>query len=103
MIIIRPLVTEKSMADVTKGKYSFVVAKDANKAAIKSAIKVQFNVTVASVATSIVKGKTKRVGVRRQVVDAATWKKATVILKKGDKIAMFEPGGEEKEKKEKKK
>ena len=36
-IVIRPLVTEKSMSDVAKGKYAFVVAKDASKAAIKTA------------------------------------------------------------------
>jgi len=101
-IIVKPLVTEKSMADVTKGKYTFVVSMDARKAAIKSAIKQQFNVTVASVAISIQKGKTQRVGVRRVEVDKSAVKKATVTLKKGDKIGLFEPGGEE-EKKEKKK
>jgi large subunit ribosomal protein L23 len=101
-IIIKPLITEKSMADVNKGKYSFVVAKDARKTTIKHAIKQQFNVTVTSVATSILKGKTQRVGVRRQEVDKASLKKATVTLKKGEKIALFEPGGGEEEVKKKK-
>jgi large subunit ribosomal protein L23 len=99
MIIIKPLVTEKSMKAVSKGKYAFVVAKDASKSAIKYAIKQQFNVTVSRVATSIVKGKTHRVGVKRQEVDKPEWKKATVTLKKGDKIALFEPGGGEEKKK----
>lgn len=105
MILVRPLVTEKSMTDVSKGKYAFVVTKSASKLAIKAAIKAQFNVTVVSVSTSIQKGKTQRVGVRREEADKAVVKKATVTLKKGDKIALFEPGGEEepKEKKEKKK
>ena len=98
-IIIKPLVTEKSMADVTKGKYAFVVAKDASKSAIKQAVKQRFNVTVSSVATSLVKGKTKRIGVRRQEVKDAHIKKAIVTLKKGDKISLFEPGGGEEEKK----
>ncbi|HWY79993.1 MAG TPA: 50S ribosomal protein L23 [Candidatus Sulfotelmatobacter sp.] len=98
MIIVKPLVTEKSMTDVRKGIYSFVVAKDARKAAIKSSIKAQFNVTVSSIATSIVKGKTQRVGVRRQEAAKPEWKKATVTVKKGEKIALFEPGGEEKKK-----
>jgi large subunit ribosomal protein L23 len=102
-IIIKPLITEKSMADVSKGKYAFVVAKDASKAAIKAAIKAQFNVTVMSVATSVQKGKTHRVGVKRVEVDRSTVKKATVTVKKGDKIGLFEPGGEEEVKKEKKK
>jgi large subunit ribosomal protein L23 len=101
-IVIKPLITEKSMNDVTKGKYSFVVAKDASKASIKTAIKQQFNVTVVSVATSVQKGKTHRVGTRRVEVDRTSVKKATVMLKKGDKIGLFEPGGEEEVKKEKK-
>lgn len=103
IVIVKPLITEKSMADVAKGKYSFVVAKSATKSAIKYAIKTQFNVTVASIATSIMKGKTQRVGIRRQEVDKPEWKKATVILKKGEKIALFEPGGAEEEKKKDKK
>lgn len=102
MILVKPLITEKSMSDVNKGKYAFVVAKDANKSVIKQAIKTQFNVTVVHVATSILKGRTKRVGPRRQEVDAAEWKKAIVTLKKGEKIALFEPGGEDEEKKKKK-
>ena len=102
MIIVKPLITEKSMADVSKGKYSFVVVKDATKAAIKAAIKAQFNVMVVSVATSVQKGKTQRVGTRRTEVGKAAVKKATVTVKKGDKIGIFEPGGEEEVKKEKK-
>src|SRR5581483_6662216 len=102
-IIVRPLITEKSMSDVVKGKYSFVVSKDARKEVIKSVLKQQFNVTVVSISTSTVKGRTKRVGVRRQEVPTADWKKATVTLKKGDKIALFEPGGGEEGKKKEKK
>lgn len=100
-VIVRPLVTEKSMADVTKGKYTFVVDRSATKDVIKQAIKAMFNVTAIGVATSIVKGKSRRVGMRRQEVKSASWKKATVILKKGEKIALFEPGGGEEEKKKK--
>lgn len=103
MILVKPLITEKSMSNVSKGKYAFVVAKDASKSAIKSAIKAQFNVTVTHVATSIVKGKTQRVGIKRLEASKSEWKKATVQLKKGDKIALFEPGGGEDEKKGKKK
>lgn len=98
-VIIRPLVTEKSMTDVTKGKYTFIVDKFATKPVIKQAIKDMFNVTVRSVATRIVKGKTKRIGARRQEVTEVAYKKATVLLKKGDKIALFEPGGGEEAKK----
>lgn len=103
MIIIRPLITEKSMSDASKGKYSFIVAKDASKAEIKSVIKAQFNVTVTSIATIVQKGKTQRVGTRRTEVGKAAFKKATITVKKGEKIGLFEPGGGEEEKKEKKK
>jgi large subunit ribosomal protein L23 len=102
-ILIRPIITEKSMANVAKGKYSFIVAKDASKAANKTAVKQQFGVTVVSIATRVQKGKTQRIGTRRIEADKASFKKATVTVKKGDKIGLFEPGGGEEEKKESKK
>jgi ribosomal protein L23 len=58
-----------------------------------------FQVTVTSVATHIVKGKTKRVGVRRVEKNESYIKRATVTLKKGDKISLFEPAEEGKKKK----
>ena len=97
-IIIKPLITEKSMKTVNAGKFSFVVAKKAYKLAINKAVNRLFNVTVVSIATSIVKAKKKRVGKKRQEVARANWKKAIVTLKKGEKISLFEPGGEEKQK-----
>lgn len=104
-IVIKPLVTEKSMSTVSSGKYAFIVAKFASKTDIKREVSKQFGVTVTSVATSLLKGKTKRVGARRQETTVSALKKAIVTVKKGDKIALFEPGGAEepKEKKEKKK
>lgn len=95
-VIIKPVVTEKSMKDVSGGKYTFVVATSATKTVIKKAIGETFHVKVTSVVTSIVKGKRKRIGVRREEVKEAKWKKATVTLAKGEKISLFEPGTEEK-------
>jgi len=89
------------MNEVSQGRYSFIVDKDATKSAIKSAIKAQFNVTVTSIATSVQKGKTQRVGVRRVEVGKSAFKKATVTVKKGEKIGLFEPGGEKEEEKKK--
>jgi large subunit ribosomal protein L23 len=94
-VIIKPIITESSMKLVPDGKYSFVVATRADKTAIKKAISKQFNVTVVSIATNVVKGKTKRVGPKRVEITKTAWKKAIVTLKKGEKIYMFEPGGEE--------
>jgi large subunit ribosomal protein L23 len=99
--IIKPLVTEKSMRDVSLGKYTFMVAKDAAKGAIKQALGEMFNVHVVSVSTSIVKGRMKRVGARRQEVDQADWKKATVKLRKGERISLFEPGSATEDEKKK--
>jgi large subunit ribosomal protein L23 len=97
-VIIKPLVTEQSMREVPSGKYTFIVDKFATKPVIKQAVKDMFNVTVRTVATSIVKGRSKRVGARRQEVTAGAYKKATVTLKKGEKISLFEPGGGEEKK-----
>lgn len=94
-VIIRPIITEQSMRVVPNGKYSFVVHKKADKDEIKKAVNQLFGVTVVSVATSVVKGKSKRVGQRRQEIDSTEWKKAIVEVKKGEKIAIFEPGGED--------
>ena len=93
-IILKPIITEQSMKAVDAGKFSFVVARFANKTEIKDAIKALFNVTAIAVATVMVKGKTKRIGARRTEVKDALWKKAIVTLKKGESISLFEPGGE---------
>lgn len=87
------------MKIVPSGKYTFAVHKKADKGAIKKAINQLFNVTVVGVATSVVKGKTQRVGQRRQEINKTEWKKAIVEVKKGEKIALFEPGGGEEPKK----
>ena len=56
-IIIRPLLTEKSYAGVADKKYTFVVAKKANKTEIKLAVEKLFDVQVESVNTANVRGK----------------------------------------------
>jgi large subunit ribosomal protein L23 len=98
-VIIRPLVTEKSMKDVGEGIYTFAVAKSATKMQIKRALKDAFNVNVSSISTSIMKGKKKKVGVRRREVTDTILKKAIIMLKKGERIALFEPETDEKKKK----
>ena len=52
-IIIRPLLSEKSYAGIQDKKYSFVVAKNANKTQIKLAIEEIFGVSVEKVNTAI--------------------------------------------------
>lgn len=91
--IIRPYITEHSVDNVSKGKYTFLVAKEASKNTIKHAVEKAFSVKVLSVSTMIVKGRTKRTGMRRTQQKESSWKKATVQLPKEQKIALFDLGG----------
>lgn len=77
-IIIRPIITEKSNEDMQLGKYTFEVAKNANKISIANAIEKLFEVKVLSVNTMNVKGKEKRVGVHKGMT--SDWKKAIVTI-----------------------
>ena len=89
-IIVRPIITERSMADVANKKYVFEVAKDAGKVEVKDAIEKIFGVKVAKVNTLHMGGKTKRVGAGREG-KTRTWKKAYVQLTADSKtIEMFE-------------
>ena len=89
-IIIRPVITERSMGGIAAGKYTFEVAKDANKIEIAEAVEILFPGTkVASVNTMHVRGKQKRMG--RNVGMTKTWKKAVVTIKADSKkIEFFE-------------
>ncbi|SMB84001.1 LSU ribosomal protein L23P [Desulfonispora thiosulfatigenes DSM 11270] len=87
-IIVKPIVTEKSMGVMEENKYTFKVAKKANKIDIKKAVEDIFKVKVLDVKTMNVKGKVKRVG--RSLGRTSDWKKAIVTLKDGDTIEIFE-------------
>lgn len=98
-IIISPLITEKSMQDASNGKFTFKVEKSSNKSEIKREIEKAFSVNVVGISTSILKGKKVRTGTRRIEKEVSPYKKAVVTVKKGQKIGMFELGGDEKNKK----
>ena len=87
-IIRKPVVTEKSMSLIESNKYTFVVAKDANKIEIKKAIEELFDVQVASVHTMITKGKIRKMGKTKGKTPDI--KKAIVTVKEGGKIELFE-------------
>ena len=87
-VLRRPLITEKGSALQAESKYLFEVASKANKRQVKEAVEKAFKVKVTAVNIIIVHGKVRRVG-RRQVL-SASWKKAVVTLKLGDKIEFFE-------------
>ena len=89
-IIIKPVITEKSMDGLQVGKYTFKVAKDATKPEIKKAIEKLFGVEVAKVTTMNVNGKMKRLG--RYQGMTASWKKAIVTLTEDSKAIEFFEG-----------
>lgn len=91
-VVIKPVITEKSLTDAKNGKFTFIVAKNSTKTDIKKAVADQFKVKVIAIATVMVKGKTKRVGKRRAEKVLSPIKKAIVELEKGQKIDLFDVG-----------
>jgi large subunit ribosomal protein L23 len=94
-IILRPVVSEKSIDQSNSGKYTFRVHPDANKIQIKAAIEELYEkekVTVVSVNVLTTKAKEKRRGTRRGRITGYTtpWRKAIVTLAPGQKIEFFE-------------
>lgn len=88
-IIVRPVITERSMESVADKKYVFEVARTANKVEIRKAVEEIFKVKVMSVNTMHVKGKEKRMGVHKGYTAAR--KKAIVRLTPDSKeIEVFE-------------
>ncbi len=94
-LILSPVITEHSMNEATKGKFTFKVSRKANKSQIKKQVEEKFKVNVISISTSIVKGKKRRFGRRRAEIALPSWKKATIKLKSGQKIGLFDTGGGE--------
>ena len=96
-IIVRPIVTEKTMNGGAENKYTFVVAKDANKYEIAEAIeRIQADaknvINVVTVNTMIYKGKSRqgRFFKRANKGRTSDWKKAIVTLRPGQVIEVVE-------------
>ena len=89
-IIIAPVITEKSMSVIADKKYTFKVAKDANKIEIANAVEEIFKVKVAKVNTISVRGKARRMG--RYEGYTPSWKKAVVTLTADSKTIEFFDG-----------
>ena len=94
-IIVRPVVSEKSIDQSTRGKYTFAVHPDANKIQIKAAIEELYKtdkVTVVAVNVMTKRAKTTVRGTRRGRAKGriAGWRKAVVTLAPGQKIQFFE-------------
>lgn len=88
-IIIKPVISERSMDDAALKRYTFKVATDANKTQVKHAVEEIFGVDVDRVNIMNYKGKIKRMG--KNVGRTAATKKAIVILtEKSKEIEFFQ-------------
>jgi len=88
-ILIKPVITEKAtiLQEREEPQYTFRVRIDATKNEIKKAVEKAFHVKVKKVNTMRVKGKVKRV--RIQEGKRPDWKKAIVLLHKGERIDLY--------------
>lgn len=89
-IVIRPIITERSMSGIAMKKYTFEVAKDATKIDIARAVEELFGVQVQKVNTLHVRGRLRRQG--RSQGYTPSWKKAIVTLKEDSKAIEFFEG-----------
>lgn len=89
-IIKRPLITEQSLQDASKGIFTFEVSRSATKGQIKEAVEQFFGVTVEGVRTTTIASKPYSTRLRRRQLHTPVSKKAKVQLKKGQKIDLFD-------------
>jgi large subunit ribosomal protein L23 len=87
-ILLAPIVSEKSYAGTSFGKYTFRVHEDAHRTQVRQAVEQLFDVEVARVNIIKVQPKPKRRGQIRGTKQG--WKKAIVKLKPGHTIEFFE-------------
>ena len=87
-VLRRPVITEKSTMLGEAGQYAFEVARTANKIEVRRAVEQVFKVDVRAVNMIHVRGKMRRMGKTRGLT--ASWKKAVVTLKTGQKIEFFQ-------------
>ncbi len=94
-MLIKPLITEKTVAEANMGKFAFKVQLADTKTDIKKAVEKMFNVRVIKIATSVMPGKSHRTGKKWRYDYKPDWKKAIVQLEKGQRIDLFDVGKEE--------
>lgn len=95
IIVQKPQVTEKTMKLAEQNLYTFLVRKNATKEKIAKYIADKFKVSVLAVKTVNIKGQKKMQRTQRKYYHLPDIKKAIVLVKKGQKIAIFETPKEE--------
>ena len=88
-VLLRPVISEKSVLETERNNYTFAVAREANKFQIRDAVEAQFKVNVVGVRVITVRPKKKRRG-RRQRGPVPGRRKAVVTIEAGQKIELFE-------------
>lgn len=97
-IVIKPVITEKSLNLASRGWYTFAVTAGTRKPEIARGVSALYGVEVQSVRTIVMHGKVRSAGKRAKKVKRIDWKKAIVQLKAGQKIDAFEVTGEQEKK-----
>ena len=87
-ILLRPIITEKTIQLASRGQYSFVVDKRANKLRVAAAIHEQYQVDVRHVTVQNIKPTPRRT--RRGMGMTSGWKRAIATLKPKQSIPGFE-------------
>lgn len=87
-VLTEPWITEKTHRAMSDNKYTFKVIKSATKKQVKLAIEGMYSVSVVGVTIVNIKPKPKAYG--RHMGTKQGFKKATVTLKQGDKIELFQ-------------
>lgn len=98
-ILIKPIITEKSIRLAQNGWYTFQVVNEARKEQIASEVSKIYSVEIKSVRVIKVTGKTKRTGKKMIYKKRSDWKKALIWLKAGQTISAFQITNEETTKK----
>ncbi len=87
LVLLRPIVTEKSMTQTNEGKYTFEVHTAATKQTIAEAVAEAFKVDVVDVNVMTVRGKSRRYG--KRIGKKPDRKKAVVTVAKGQRIERY--------------
>jgi len=89
-VLVRPLITEKSLTYAARGWYTFLVALLARKEDAAREISAFYKVTVVEIKSSRMHGKMRRVGKKMKYIKRPDTKKVMVRLVEGQKIDAFE-------------
>jgi large subunit ribosomal protein L23 len=90
MLLLKALVTEKSVQETAKHRFTFAVEKNATKTEVRAAVEKTFGVNVVDIHTVAMRGKSYRTGKKWRFAKRPDWKKAIVTLKPEQKIDLFE-------------